>query len=274
MIPRLRYALQRLILAAHPSGVTAVRADATYPRSPSTGGDLVTYRIVRGPSRTQSQRVDRDLPTSILLTFDASPAANARVGVRLSGTARYADLGAAPTATDARDALGAVLRAAVVGPALLPDVTITDVGADSLRLTGVVGSLWDPSVIGSGMTLTTETTAYVQCLTGRAVATVELDAYSATDARGLLMEIESALRGLAVDAIEDETGAIFARHPVGEIVNLDALAGPEWESRAVVRIAVSLRTLRAEALEHIETVEILGSPFVPPDLTITDPNAP
>jgi len=269
VIPRLRYALQSLILAAHPTGVIAVRADATYPSR--TDADRITYRIARGPSRTQSQRVDRDLPTSLLLAF-ADPVADARLGLRLSSTARYADLGAAPTATEARGALGTVLRTALVGPALLPGVTITDVGTDALRLTGAAGTMWDPEVIGSGLTLTTESSAYVQCLTGRANAVVELEAYAAgTDATSLLMEIESALRGIAVDVIEDVTGAIFARHPVGEIVNLDALAGPAWESRAVVRLAVSLRTLRAEALESIESVQILGSPFVPPDLLITDP---
>jgi hypothetical protein len=272
MIPRLRYALRSLILAAHPSNVTAVRADATFPRSPSAGGDLVTYRIVRGPSRTQSQRVVLDLPTSLLLTF-AAPVENTRIGLRLSDVARYADLGAAPSATDARDALSAVLSEAVIGPALLPGVTVADVSTEQIRLTGAAGTMWEPEAIGSGLTLTAETTQFAQCLTARARAVVELEAYSATDARGLLMEIEAALRGVAVDSVEHATGAIFERHPVGEIVNLDALAGPAWESRAVVRIAVSLRTLRAEALESIETVSILGSPFVPPDLTITDPNA-
>ena len=283
MIDRLRYAARALVLAAHPTGVQCVWDPSTFPRSPTTGGSIVTVKIARGPSRSQSQRIDRDTPTSLLWTI-AALTANSRVGLRVSSVQRHTDLGAAPTAETARDALLAVLNAAVIGPALLPGVTSAAVGTDSIRLTGGAGTLYDASALGPGVTLTTEASAYAQLSTGHANALLEVQAYAegrAPAAVALLMELEAALRGADVDEIEEITGCTFARHPAGEIVDLTDMAGAEWESRAVVRLAVHLRTMRAVAIETIEGVtydrlrmSTLTGPDVGPDaFTADDPTA-
>ena len=255
MIDRLRYAARSLALLAHPSAAV-VWAPSTYPRSPSTGGDVITIRAARGPSRAQSLLLDRDTPTSLLLTVPTI-AADDRIGLRVADVRRTVDVASGTAATVARDALLAELVLADVGPALLPGVTAAAVGTDQIRLTGAAGTMHEPQALG--LTLAVESAAYAQLSTARASALLEVTAYSATrapDAHGVLMNLEAALRGYDVDAIEDETGCIFARHPAGEIVDLTALAGPTWESRAVVRIAVSLRTTRAVEIYQIDAVGI------------------
>jgi hypothetical protein len=279
VIDRLRYAVRQLVLAAHPSGVQCVWDPSTYPRSPTTGGSIVTAKIMRGPTRSQSQRVDRDVPTSMLCTI-ASPTANTRIGLRVSSVQRHTDLGAAPTTETARDALLGVLNEATIGPALLPGVTAAAVGADAIRLTGAIGTLYDASALGPGVTLATEASTYVQLSTGRANALIELQAYAqgrAPVALELLGEVDAALRGIDVDAIEEITGCTFARHTAGDIVDLTAMAGAEWESRAAVRLAVHLRSMRAVAIEQIEGVDMdrlrlsaLGGSDVGPDAFAAD----
>lgn len=258
MIDRLRLAVRRMILAAHPADVTAVWAPSTFPRSPGADRAIITAQCVRGPTLAQSERRRMTLPTSLLVTI-ASPTDNARMGLRLSGVQRYADLGAGETATSARDALLDVLTEPLDAEALLPGVTVAGVGADSIRLTGAPGTMYEPEAIGPGLTYATESSVRARCLTGRAQAVLEVTAYAggrAPIAQELLSGVETALRAPTVDAIEQDTGVIFGRHSLGDIVDLTALAGPEWESRAVARIAVSLRAMRAEEIETINTLSM------------------
>lgn len=280
MIDRLRYAVRALVLAAHPTGVQCVWDPSTYPRSPTTGGSIVAARIARGPSLDQSHLFDADAPTSLLWTI-ADPVASSRVGLRVAGVPRTADLDASPTAADARDALLDVLTDAVLGPALLPGVTAAAVGAASIRLTGAPGTLYAPLAIGSGVLLAVESSTYAQHATGRASATIELAAFAqgrAPSAIALLAQVESALRGYDVDAIESVTGVTFARHAAGEIVDLTAMAGADWESRAVVRIALHLRSMRAVPISDIGGVDVdrlrlsaPGGSDVGPDAFTADP---
>ncbi|MEC9048872.1 MAG: hypothetical protein VYA51_12750 [Planctomycetota bacterium] len=256
MLDRLAYATRSMILAAVPSGARVLEAPTTLPRRNAGDSSVITFKAVRGPSLSRSERLDLDLPTSLLWTI-ANPEALDRVGVHLSGVRRWTDLDASPTAEAARDALQLVLEDAVIGPALLPGVAFAAVGTDSIRMTGAVGSMYGHEALGAGVTLTAETMQPCTAVTGKARAVLEVSAYAhgtAPVAKQLLADVEVALRGDDVDLIESETGCIFERHPVGNIVDLDGLAGAEWESRAVVRLAVYLRAMRATAIETIESV--------------------
>ena len=250
MIPidRLRYAVTALVETA--TGATAIWARTEWPRSPSTGANVIAVHAARGPSLRETERYSTDAPTSLLWTV-AAPVADTRIGIMLAGIQVHADLPGAVDATIARDALLAALE---LSPRLLPGVTVAAVSTDSIRISGAIGTLYDPDVFGSGCTLTTETTEHAQIVTGRAHAMLELEAFasgSAPTAQQLLGDVALALRGFDIDAIEEATGCTIARHFAGDVVDLTQQAGDTWQSRASQRLAVHLRGYRAVGIETI-----------------------
>ncbi len=247
MIDRLRYAARALCRAAVPTA-EAVWAPSTYPHGVDAGSVVLACRAARGPTLARTQRIAQDTPTSILLTV-GSPGASDRFGLRVADVLRFADSGG-------RDALLAELQDPVRGPALLPGVTAAGVSTDGIRLTGAAGTLYEPEAVGA-VTLTIESTVYAELATGPASVVLEVECWAgarAPIAQSVLLDVSSALRGQDIDEIEEISGCTFGRHPVGDVVDLTALSGPTWESRAVVRIAVSLRSTRASVIEQITSV--------------------
>lgn len=256
LIDRLRYAARALCRAAVPSA-QAVWSPSTYPHGTDVGAVVLQCRAARGPTLARTQRIAQDTPTSVLLTV-GSPGASDRFGVRVSDVLRFVDGGG-------RDALLAELQDPVRGPALLPGVTAVGVGSDAIRLNGAAGTLYEPEALGA-VTLTIESTAHAELVTGPAAVVLEIEAWAgarAPIAQSVLLDVSSALRGQDVTEIEEISGCTFGRHPVGDVVDLTALSGPTWESRAVVRVAVSLRSTRATVIEEITTVGVtLAEPAI------------
>lgn len=253
---RIRVAACALITSATEARAVWARKAGVFPKRFGDEGAVITCRIARGPTLRQSERLSVETPTSVLWTI-ADPVAETRVGIRAADVQVHADLGLAPDAEAARDALYDTLVFDTLGPALLPDVAITQVGTDSIRLSGALGSLYCAEAFGSGASLAIETYETAQAVTGRAEAILEFAAFGASDgaeANDLLGELALALRSLDVDVIETQTGVDFARHPAGDIVDLTSTVGATWESRAVVRVAVHLRLYRAVPIEAAQAV--------------------
>lgn len=243
-------------------GAVSIWGPAKRGWRPSNGQNLVVATLARAPSAKAPERLQEDTPTSLLWTM-AAPVAETRVGLCAGGVTFGADVPSGGTAEDTRDALLAVLEEDIgegrtLADALLPDVTVASVGTDSIRLTtSQLGRLYYPNAFGPSASITIEASTPSEVRTGRAVGVLEFEAFAAGPgivASAMLGELELALGGYDVKTVSAQTGVTLGRNALGDIVPLDTLAGPTWESRATMRCLVALRTYRAVQVDYIENV--------------------
>ena len=259
---RIKWAAYQAVSLALPSAVR-LWGPALVPRRPSSGASIVVATLVQAPSTKAPERLQADTPTSLLWAVTA-PTSGSRVGVRIGGVVLGVDVPVSGTAEDTRDALldEFAREGGTLLSRLLPGVTAVAVGTDSIRLTTtVLGRLCEPSTFGPGAALTVEASTPCEVRTGRASGTLEFEAFAAGPgiaASAMLSELELALAGYDVEATGALSGVTLGRNAIGDIVPLDSLAGPTWESRATMRVAVSLRLYRAVAVDYIETADFDG----------------
>lgn len=234
----------------------AAWAPIELPRRPASGQDVITARLVRGPEIRGTRTYFQEEPTTVRWAI-AAPTADSRVGISLASARFFADTGAAPTVTTVRDALLAVFT--VDQLRLIPGVTAVADGADAILFTatgGALGRLFCPVAFGPGATAPATVVVDAEVTTGNARGMLEFQAYAAgpgVDAQSLLAELISGLDSHDIAEMRHNIGLAF-QGPAGDVIDLTALAGPKWESRASVRLPVSFRSYRAIAVDTIDTI--------------------
>lgn len=242
------------------TGATALWAPSQYPRSSTSPAQVVTAKITRGPTVGRTQVRYESEPTSLRWTAVA-PALGQRLILGVSGARWAYDVQGGDDVTDARDGLLAqIVASSVNGHQALPGVAVTADGAASILLnaSGVPGLLWSPGIRGGEATLTVVSEVDCETETGIADCVLEFQAYvrgPGATAHELLGALGGALRGHDVAAIRERWGVAF-RGSLTEPINLDALAGAGWESRAAARLPIAVRSYRAVAVATIETTQL------------------
>lgn len=230
-------------------------APTNFPRR-TAGGSVVTASVVRGPLFHATSIMQSDEPTVLTWTVD-EPTANQRVGLTIAGARWTVDVGAVDTATTARDALLDLFTAEI-----LPGVTIAASGADAITFDAndVPGLLWRPQSIGALATVTVDESIVCEVSTATAEVVVELQAYAAGRGMSALSILADVAGGLNMDvaaALRLQNGVSLTSK--SELVDLTAIAGADWESRASFRTTWGIRSYKARAIDAIESVELTSS---------------
>jgi hypothetical protein len=200
----------------------------------------------------------------VLIWRTSGAATAARVGLALTGARWYEDVLGGDTDTTVRDRLLAQLTAPTGEPAILPGVAITADGTDGIKLdaTGTAGLLWGARAVGpAAVTVSPTSTIHSEVMTGTARCTVEFQAFSrggqGVEAQELLGALGGSLRSDSMIAIRDAYGVTFGG-PLSEPIDLTALAGADWESRASARLTVHVRSYHVIPIAPIETATVSG----------------
>lgn len=236
---------------------TVVWGPSEYPREQGRR-QLVAIRMLTGPSDSPiggSYTVTRDLPTAI--TWRAqTPVPGDTVGLALSGMRWEYVVQAGEDATDARDGLLAViLDTAGVGP--LVSATFEESGAADIAIEGLeIGDLYQPAAFGTQCTVIVdaEQTALLQI--SEATSLIEVQTFGLREPmNGAANMMAKLLSRMTLPTSVD----LFARfglsvNPTGAPASIDALSGPQWESRSALSLRVSQIQMAAEPVELVESV--------------------
>ncbi len=252
-LDRVEAAVVACVLALAPSGTVAVWSRSLYPHR-NSDPSVVTAKVVRGPSVRPAELIEVDEPTVLRWSL-AAVAAGARVGIAMTGARWYVDA-VSTDVTAVRDALLALFTDGD-GAEFLPGVTVAAIDDDTIEFDadGVPGLLFSPVAIGvAAIEVITAVPSEVAMATSTLV--VELQAYAqggGSDASGILASINGGMSMSAAVDIRHDLGIVY--HGAEEPVDLSAIAGADWESRASTRWQLSTRSYIARAIPTIETVE-------------------
>lgn len=163
---------------------------------------------------------------------------------------------AGETPEDVRDVLLAGLSA--VDPTL---VTPTPSGTSRVLLTAeTLGGLWSLATFGPVSEDEDEqirSNDAVQLVKTREDFTLQLEAFSSSDGRGahgILAEARKRLRSEAGSQTLHNWGVTMWQ--VGDVVDISAVAGARWESRAQLNIDCRMRAVSVEAVDPIESAGV------------------
>lgn len=252
-LDRLQAGLAALVALRAP-GTAFVWAPAEYPRA-TAGASLVAAKILTGPSvdGAASVRVV-SLPTAATWTATAATAGSTVV-LRASGRAWEYQVQAGDDVTAVRNGM-----LAAIGANPMVSASFTSSGAASIAIVAdALGDLYGLEAAGSAtMTATASTVAEAQVET--VASLIELQAYSTElsprlGASALLSKIRGGLRLGSAQRTLDAYG-LSIRDGFGNVVNLDALSGPSWQSRAALQIRIAQLSIAAEPADLIETVRV------------------
>lgn len=250
---RIEAAVIGCIRVLGPAGIDAVWSRSLYPHR-SSDNPCAVAKVVRGPWQKPADMHESDEPTRVVWTLGAVRS-GARVGVSFTGADWTIDT-ISTDITEARDALIAVFNTDA-GIEYLPGVTVTAVGADSIEFDadGVPGLLFTPARIGSAASI--EVTAAIPCEVSTAIArvVVELQTYAnggGSDALSILAGINGAMGMSRAAELRHRLGVTY--HGCEEPVDLTAVSGADWESRASTRWQMTVRDYTAHPIDTIETV--------------------
>lgn len=254
-LDRMQAGIVAWLAAVHP-GARVLWAPSEWPRA-ADGTDLVlTARLLSGPDSTPVGGAARpvwELPLTAVARIlpGAAGAAGSDVMLRASGRAFEYAIDALDDVEAVRDGL---IAATAAGPGPLVSATFEPVDDDEILISALdVGDLYDlgVSAAATGLieleVLTTETAA-VQVADVSAL--VELQAW--TGSRYPRGGAASALSRLIATLLLPTAQAELDRYGlavtiVDRIVPIDGLAGPQWESRAVLSVRVGMLSVAAEA---------------------------
>lgn len=226
----------------------------TAPKFDEVDGDLVTLRVLSGPTPEQSHArgVGFLPPSEITLTITATAGKLARVVVNRIPYQHEVTDGQTPA--DVRAAL-------IAAVAEDPEAAFTPVAHaddDKLRLVpNALGSIWQAAITGP----LTASVAYgdelVLLTKSRRRMAITVTCYSKnTTVRGGAWRLAS--RCLA--ALEDPANALALRdatigiYGVGSPVDLSAIAGAHWESRVAFDVDLNIEAVTIKPIDRIETV--------------------
>lgn len=257
-----------------PSGTVVAWDKNTYPHR-GLGDAIVLARVISGPAITRTSTYSSNEATSIDWIVDDDVAVGDLVGIEVSGVRWGYEVQAGDTNEDIRDGLQAVILASV-----LPGVTITPgtwmgyygaffgafLGSSAslnFDASGVPGLLWRPAAIGPSAILVNSSVAS-EVASQVVDVTVELQAYAAgrgPEALELLSYITGGLQ-LSSAVLTRNAWGVTRRGTPGIPTDISALAGPDWESRAVARLDLGVVSYQATALAGaISTARVVTDDF-------------
>lgn len=255
-LDRLQAGLIAMVSAGCP-GSTVLWAPSEHPRSTSAAS-VVTVQLVAPPTTAPlggTSKPVRALPTSATLRVLAATEA-ATIVTKISGWRTEYVVPADADVESVRDAL-----VAAYADAPLQGVTIAAVGTDEITLEPeALGDLWGLSVLGSDADMIeiddVETelaqAAIVDVRSFVQVQAYGIDRYPRSGAHAVLSRLIGRLDLPTLARVRDDYGFAIIGPPT--IVGLDALSGPDWESRAAASFFVSQVSLAVEGAQVIDRV--------------------
>lgn len=228
----------------------------------STRSLVVQPRVISGLTSATLGGIERrntTLPMQVTATI-AGVSPGDSVLLCFSGLSFEHTATAGQTGEDVRDAL-----LVAVTSSLLHDVTAIGVGSDKIQLSAPsVGDMYGVSASSNTegvISLSVDATQSAQVTIGEAETTVQIQAYSTN--RYLRLGAAQSLATLLARQNSQsaqsllESYAISILGPVGQIIDLTALSGPQFESRAAVNVQFTMPTIYAEAIDNIETTTVV-----------------
>ncbi len=236
------------------SGVTDV-VGWGYGQQPREAGGLLALRIVSGPAlRQHHARGSLLLPGESLTLRVTSAVAGTRLVVTLNDYDYRHDVLGGESVTDIRDDLLAQI--------LLGEVTVTasSSGADAIDLAAVeLGGIRSLALVGEGLTAESVVVSddAVLVTEGQATFSVEMQAFGRgrEPRNGALNIVQSAL-----DLLQSPTKREALNRwgvglwGLGTPIDISAIAGSDWESRASADFTCSMTSVGTEPVDQIETV--------------------
>lgn|GEM_PF-3121142 len=214
-----------------------------YGEPPFDGGDLISLRVLSGPTAEQTFARGYNLqpPSEIVLTIDATPGKLARMVV--NSIPYQHEVAALDTPATVRAALIAAVQTD-------PEAAFTAVAhadADKLRLVpAALGSIWAARITGPLTADVTLADALVKVTKSRRRVVVNVQAYSKTKTvRGGAAKMTA--RALAVlespaaaQALQESTIGIYG---MSSPVDLSAIAGAHWETRSAFDLILNIQAV-------------------------------
>lgn len=267
-LDRVRRAVVQTVVQA--TGAVCLWAPSQYPRR-SLGAAVVTARVTRGP-RVLATDVFTVTDDPTVVDWSVSAATDdARVGLGITGARFLIDTPPGSTPEDVRDLLLAEIQDHTWPAA----VSITPQGTDTIRLSATgPGHLWHPTAIGSGVAVDVVTSAPAQIETSPAELEIEIQSYATgrgLDAHAVIADMVGGLSSQDLTDLRADLGVSLVG-PIGDVVDLTALDGSEWESRAATRIRARVRSYRA--VPNTRIIYLAGSITTPDGTEPFEVNAP
>lgn len=220
---------------------------------------ILAYELTSGPTPgvREGAHFDRLLkpPDTYLVRFDPV-VVGSRVWLRLNGFAHFYDVQGGDTAADIRDAFITSINLEH------PDECVASINdPNELLLTAnFLGGLWALELFGNvlgGDGVYSDNAVTVT--TGREDSVLTLTVHSKgrtlrEGARAILDRVVGELRTRrAINELSRYGIALGSRGPM---INLTALAGPNWESRASIDVNLHTESYIVEPVDLVETVNI------------------
>lgn len=237
------------------SGVTDVVAWG-YGQQPREAGGLLSLRVLSGPALDQRHaRGTLLLPGVSLIVRVDEATEDRKLIIRLNGFDYGHEVEAGETVTDIRDDLLAQIQAGEAG-----HVTATGDGADGIALSAdYLGAIRSLAFVGGDLSAESVVISEDAVLVteGHATFSIEMQAFARgrEPRNGAINIITAALDRLqspAVSATLDLWG--FGLQDKGVPIDISAIAGTDWESRASCDFTVSAVSVGVEPVDQIETV--------------------
>lgn len=249
-LDRMQAGLVAWVSSVLPS-TTVVWGKQSLPRE-SAAASLATFSVIAGP-RSAGQGGGSMRPWTLITTATITVPAVAEgdyLTIRASGTSATHQVTAGEDGDTeaARDSLLAELQASSI------TATFAAASTNQITISASPGDIYD--LIGQGVSVVTTASAPYAVQVDEAVYRVELQ-ISSTDpspmngASSLMAELCASTDLPVPEAIRELCGL---RVDMGNPINLSRLSGPDWQSREVVDIEVtliSLATSQAQALVQI-----------------------
>ncbi len=225
-----------------------------------TNDVLLTMRRISGGWATDSQHTPQPvdvLPTEGVLTVTGDSADARTCIVYAAGLSWRVPVGAGTSDADFLTAIRDAL--ATVGYSIDAVLVLT---ATDLTITGTeLASLVGLRVVADASVDLTTTRG--KAVTGYEMSTVEVQAHSlnrypSTGAHAVMSKLLASLRLPSTTAILDLRG--ISLWDVGSIIDLTALSGPTWESRAALDLVFVQRSFIAEPIDAVAKVVVTMTP--------------
>lgn len=244
-LDQVQAAIGAVVQTAAPSAVY-LWAPAEYP-SRALGAAVVTAEIVRGPDVEGMDGGYSSEPTAITWTADGAGDVGDPCGLVIAGWWYASVREAGDDVTDLRDDVLSQLEDAGW------DATAS--GAASIEIVAVApGLLWGLREVGES-TIDLDTVVDCESMTGTARMVVELQAYCGGTARVEAQQLLSQIAGQigTEDVIQARATRGLAIAGIDPVINIRAVDGAGWESRAAMRLRCSARSYSARAVGVVDS---------------------
>lgn len=233
--------------------ITPIWARSLYPNR-NGDGPVLTAALVRGPLIAPKTHRVIDDPRELVLRFDGTIPGE-RVGFAATGARWYATAGIDDEAT--RDALLDVFTTDRGADFLTAGVEVAAVGTDGIAFDAdAPGLLWGAAAIGTGVELEVEAFDEIEVAQGVATMVIELQAYAPDGGPDAAMILAEIIGGMGLDvaiAIRTDLGVGYLG--AEEVVDLTTLAGALWQSRAAVRLRLSILSHSTGVAESVNEID-------------------